>query len=145
MIARTTASRRFSTLLSALSLLLVWTAPLHAKERYLQKFYDEIVVTPDGKVDVTENITFRFVGGPWHGIERFIPVEYVGPSGLNYTLFLDVRLVTDEAGRALRFESSRERQYRKLRIYIPNADNSTRTVSVEYVVSDALKFFDDHD
>ena len=45
----------------------------------------------------------------------------------------------------LRYESSRERQYRKLKIFIPNADNSTHTISIEYAVSDALRFFDEHD
>lgn len=132
-------------LLSALLVLVLLPASAQQKERQFKKFYAEIVLTPDGKVDVTENITFRFIGGPWQGIYRTIPVEYVGPGGLNYRLFLDVKSVQDENGRALKYESSRERQYRKLKIYIPNADNSTRTVSVEYVVTDALRFFDDHD
>jgi uncharacterized membrane protein YgcG len=115
------------------------------KQRQLKKFFSEIVITPDGKVDVTENITFRFIGGPWHGIYRDIPVEYAGPNGMNFSLFLDVKSVRDENGEPLKFESSRERQYRKLTIYIPDADNSTRTISINYVVSDALRFFDDHD
>jgi uncharacterized membrane protein YgcG len=115
------------------------------KERQLKKFFSEIVITPDGKVDVTENITFRFIGGPWHGIYRNIPVEYAGPNGMNFSLFLDIKGVRDENGQPLKYESSRERQYRKLTIHIPGADNSTRTVSIEYVVSDALRFFDDHD
>jgi uncharacterized membrane protein YgcG len=115
------------------------------KAQELKKFYSDIVIAPDGKVDVTENITFKFIGGPWHGIYRNIPVEYAGPRGMNYTLFLSVKSVRDEQGQPLRFESSRERQYRKLKIFIPNPDNTTRTVSIEYVVSDALRFFDDHD
>lgn len=100
---------------------------------------------PDGSVEVTENITFQFIGGPWQGIYRNIPVEYAGPRGLNYSLFLDVKSVTDENGNKLRYDASRERQYRKLKIYIPHADSSTRTISIEYVVSDALRFFEDHD
>jgi hypothetical protein len=115
------------------------------KQRQLKKFYADIVVSPAGKVYVTENITIRFIGGPWQGIYRNIPVEYVGPGGMNYSLFLGVKGVRDESGQPLKFESSRERQYRKLKIFIPNADNSTRTISIEYVVSDALRFFDDHD
>ncbi len=121
------------------------SASAQLREQQLKKFYADIVITPDGKVDVTENVTFRFIGGPWHGIYRIIPVEYVGPGGLNYTLFLDLKRISDENGQPLRYESSRERQYRKLKIFIPNADNSTRTVSIEYVVSDALRFFDEHD
>ncbi len=131
-------------LLSCLCLLLPST-PLSAKERRLLKFYSEIDVLPDSSINVTENITFQFIGGPWSGIYRNIPVEYAGPRGLNYSLFLRVKRVTDESGHALKFESSRERQYLKLKILVPNADNSTHTISIEYVVSDALRFFDDHD
>jgi uncharacterized membrane protein YgcG len=118
---------------------------LSAKERELKKFYSQIDVLPNGSVDVTENITFRFIGGPWQGIYRNIPVEYAGPRGMNYTLFLSVKRVTDDTGRVLKYETSRERQYLKLKIFIPDADNSTRTVSIEYEVEDALRFFDDHD
>ncbi|HYA96505.1 MAG TPA: DUF2207 domain-containing protein, partial [Methylomirabilota bacterium] len=71
--------------------------------------------------------------------------EYRSPQGFNYSLFLDVRRVTDEAGNSLKFESSRERHYRKLKITVPNPDNSRKTVIVEYTVSDALRFFEDHD
>ena len=53
-------------------------------DRHLKKFFADIVVLPDGTVSVTENITFEFIGGPWHGIYRNIPVEYSGPRGLNY-------------------------------------------------------------
>jgi len=137
--------RRTSALLGALLALTASPAAAQRREQQLKKFVSDIVIAPDGDVDVTENITFRFIGGPWHGIYRKIPVEYSGPNGMNYTLFLDVKRVSDEHGQPLRYESSRERQYRKLKILIPNADNSTHTISIEYVVSDALRFFDEHD
>ncbi len=145
MLLQSRTARLTIGLLGALLFISCSPALAQTKERQLKKFDAEIDVTPDGKVNVTENITFRFIGGPWQGIYRTIPVEYVGPGGINYSLFLDVKSVRDEEGRTLRYESSRERQYRKLKIYIPNADNSVRTVSIEYVVSDALRFFDDHD
>jgi len=128
-----------------LSLFFFLTASLSAKELRMPKFSSEVVVLANGNVDVTESITMQFVGGPWHGMYRSIPVEYAGPGGLNYSLFLDVKSVTDGNGRKLKFESSHERQYRKLKIYVPDADNSTQTIVIEYVVSDALRFFDDHD
>src|ERR1700692_625674 len=84
----------------ALCALLLNPGSLSAKERQLKKFYSQIDVLPDGSVDVTENITFRFIGGPWQGIYRNIPVEYAGPLGMNYTLFLSVKRVTDETGRS---------------------------------------------
>ncbi|MGB8324614.1 MAG: DUF2207 domain-containing protein, partial [Candidatus Acidiferrum sp.] len=145
MTTRRNVSRWLSTLVASLCFFLVCSGTLAAKDRHLQKFYSDINVLPNGDVDVTENITFRFVGGPWQGIYRDIPVEYVGQSGMNYSLFLDVKHVTDENGDKLRYETSRERHLLKIKIFIPNADNSTRTVSVEYVVTDALRFFEDHD
>jgi uncharacterized membrane protein YgcG len=131
--------------LCGLALFFFLAAPLSAKERRLLKFYSQIDVLSDSSVDVTENITFQFIGGPWQGVYRYIPVEYSGPRGLNFTLFLDVKRVTDESGHKLKFESSHERQNLKLQIFVPNADDSTRTISIEYVVTDALRFFDDHD
>jgi len=118
---------------------------LATKELRIEKFDAEIVVAPNSSVDVTENIQAHFIGGPWHGLYRTIPIEYVTPQGLNYTLFLDVKSVTDGTGKKLKFESSRERHYRKLKIFVPDADNSTQTISINYTVSDALRFFEDHD
>jgi uncharacterized membrane protein len=115
------------------------------REQRLENFRSEAIVMPDGSIDVTENIQMHFFGGPWHGLYRSVPVEYVTPQGFNYSLFLTVKRITDASGRSLKFESSRERHYRKLKIYIPDADNSVQTISIEYTVSDALRFFDDHD
>jgi uncharacterized membrane protein len=136
---------RLSRVLCGFALLLFLAFPLGAKDLRILKFDSNIDVLADSSVDVTENITFVFTGSPWHGVYRTIPVEYAGPRGLNYSLFLDVKRITDENGNKLKYETSRERQYLKLKIYIPDADNSTRTVSIQYTVSDALRFFDDHD
>jgi len=138
-------SRWAPTALCGLLVFVIPAVPLSAKDRRILNFYANVKVLPNGTVDVTENITFQFIGGPWQGIYRSIPVEYSGPRGLNYSLFLDIERVTDEAGAKLRYETSRDRQYLKVKIYIPQADNSARTVSLEYTVSDALRFFDDHD
>ncbi len=132
----------------AFLLALMWMAfatPAIAKELRIEKFDAEVVITPDGAIDVTEKIQVHFLGGPWHGLYRQIPVEYVNPQGLNYSLFLSIKSVTDGEGNKLKFDASRERHYRKLKIYVPNADNSTQTISIEYTVSDALRFYEDHD
>jgi uncharacterized membrane protein len=118
---------------------------LSTRELRIENFHSEIIVMPDASIDVTETIQAHFIGGPWHGLYREIPVEYVTPQGLNYSLFLDVKRVADGNGRALKYESSRERHYRKLKIYVPDADNSTQDISIEYTVSDAVRFFEDHD
>jgi uncharacterized membrane protein YgcG len=115
------------------------------RELRIENFHSEVIVMPDSSVDVTETIQAHFLGGPWHGLYRSIPVEYVTPQGFNYSLFLSVKRISDASGRSLKFDTSRERHYRKLKIYIPDADNSVQTISIEYTVSDALRFFDDHD
>jgi uncharacterized membrane protein len=118
---------------------------VRAKELRIENFDAHIVVARDGTIDVTEKIEARFIGSPWHGLYRSIPVEYVTPQGLNYTLFLTVKHVTGADGHALKFESSRVRHYRKLKIYVPDADDSEQTIYIEYTISDAIKFFEDHD
>ena len=120
-------------------------ATASGKELRIENFDAHIVVASNGTIDVTETIRAHFIGSNWHGLYRSIPVEYVTPQGLNYTLFLDVKQVTDGNGHRLKFDSNRVRHYRKLKIYIPNADDSVQTVSIEYTVSDAIKFFEDHD
>ena len=140
-----TAARHFAfaALLGFLAFSGVATAS--AKELRIENFDAHIDVANNGAIDVTETIRAHFIGAGWHGLYRSIPVQYVTPQGLNYTLFLDVKEVTDGSGHNLKFESSRVRHYRKLKIYIPDADNSVQTISIEYTVSDAIKFFEDHD
>jgi uncharacterized membrane protein len=125
--------------------LLAGVATAQAKELRIENFDAHIDVARNGTIDVIETIRTHFIGGPWHGLYRSIPVEYVTPQGLNYTLFLDVKQVTDGNGHHLKFDSSRVRHYRKLKIYIPDADNSVQTIAIQYTISDAIKFFEDHD
>ena len=133
------------TFLCLIALLALHSSPLLAKELRIESFRAQIDVLPDSTVSVTESITAHFLGGPWHGLYREIPVEYYTPQGMNYSLFLDVKGVTDGSGRRLRFESSRERHYRKLKIFIDNADDSVQTINIEYTVANALKFHEDFD
>jgi hypothetical protein len=123
-----------------LPLLLLVTAKAQARELRIEKVDAEIVITPRGVVDVTEKIQVHFIGGPWHGLYREIPVEYVTPRGLNYSLMLSVKSVTDGSGNKLKYEDSREHQYRKLKIFVPEADDSRQTISIEYTVQNALRF-----
>ena len=127
------------------TLLYLFAAPLPAKELRIEEFTAQIAVLPDSSINVTETITAHFIGGPWHGLYREIPVEYVTAQGMNYSLFLKVTRVTDGSGHQLKYDSSRERHYLKLKIYVPDADNSVQTVNIQYTVSDALRFFEDHD
>jgi uncharacterized membrane protein len=138
-------AKRFAlaaSLFFALFLLFASAAP--ARELRIEKFDSEIVISSKGAIDVTETIQVQFIGS-WKGLYREIPVEYVTPQGLNYSLFLNVKRITDGSGASLKFETSRERHYRKLKIYVPGAQDTHKTIVIEYSVSDALRFFEDHD
>ncbi|MGH9688306.1 MAG: DUF2207 domain-containing protein [Candidatus Acidiferrales bacterium] len=126
-------------------LLFAFALPVAARQLVIQHFDERVTVDPDASIEVAEMIDVQFIGGPWHGIYRTIPVEYTSPSGLNYTLFLKPLSVTDDNGQPLRYETSRQGRYLQFKIYVPNADDSTRTVVLRYRVLDAVRFFSDHD
>ena len=44
---------------------------------------------PDSSVNITETIAAHFIGSPWHGLYREIPVEYVTPQGRK-TIYFDI-------------------------------------------------------
>ncbi len=110
----------------------------------IQSFDVNVEVAEDGDIRVMEAIQVRF-NGSWNGIYRTIPVEYRTPQGFSYRLFLDLESVTDEGGREMRREVSREGFSRKVKIWVPDATDVTRTITLRYEVPNALKFFDDHD
>jgi uncharacterized membrane protein YgcG len=129
----------------AAACLLVWPGDAAAQRSLvIQQFDAEVDVGADGGITVTETIQPRFTG-QWNGIYRTIPVEYRTPQGFRYDLDLDVQSVTDGSGAALRHEASRERHYRKLKIWVPGASDAVRTVVVRYRVRNGLKFFEEHD
>lgn len=115
-----------------------------AKSWRVADFQDNITVNEDGSALVTERISLSFVG-EWHGIHRMIPIEYPGPNGSNYELFLEVESVTDGEGGKLKYESSVSSHERDLKIYIPDAVDATRTVEITYRVRNGTRFFKDYD
>jgi hypothetical protein len=125
--------------------LLAAAIPAVARQIVIRHFDEQVKVQPDGTIEVSEIIEAQFIGANWHGIYRLIPVEYTTPQGLNYTLFLDLLSVTDDDARPLKYERSRQGRYTKFKIFVPDADDSTRTVILRYRVLDALRFFDDRD
>ncbi|MGC2060254.1 MAG: DUF2207 domain-containing protein, partial [Candidatus Sulfotelmatobacter sp.] len=119
-------------------------APTAAKSWRISNFHDDITVNRDGSASVDETISLVFVG-EWHGIHRTIPIEYPGPNGTNYQLFTDLKSVTDENGSKLKYDSSTSGAYRDLKIYIPDAVDTTRTVKIVYRVRNGTRFFDQYD
>ena len=102
-------------LYEVLACVLFSVSPLLAKSWRVTDFQDNIIVDRDGSAEVTERITLAFVG-EWHGIQRTIPIEYPGPNGTNYELFLKVTNVTDESGGKLKYESSTANGARDLKL-----------------------------
>lgn len=129
---------------AAIIVILCSSAPLFAKSWRITDFNDNISISEDGTAAVQERITLSFVG-QWHGIHRLIPVEYPGPRGTNYTLFLNITSVTDGSGRKLKYDSSTSNGFRDLKIYIPDAVDATRIVEIDYTVRNGMRFFEDHD
>ena len=118
--------------------------PLFAQSWRIADFQDTVLISEDGTALVKERISLVFIG-QWHGIHRTIPIEYPGPRGTNYTLFLEVTAVTDGAGQKLKYDSKTSGGYRDLKIYIPGAVNTTRTVEISYIVRNGIRYFEDHD
>ena len=123
-----------------LLVLLFGAAPAWARTYHISQFNSTVHVQPDGSADIAEQITFVF-NGQFQGVYRDIPVEYPGPKGSNYSLFITVNQITDESGSSLKFEKNRSGGFLRLKIYVPGASDSTRTVNIDYSVSDATKFF----
>lgn len=110
----------------------------------IEQFQADIQVLKNGELLVTETIRPRFTG-LWNGLKRDIPVEYRTPQGFNYTLLVDLVSVTDERQSPLKYESSRERHYKIFKIWLPGAQDTTKTLILTYKVSNGLKYFEDHD
>jgi Predicted membrane protein (DUF2207) len=135
--------RRARVVLIAL-LAVCFASPAFARQLQIQKFNAEIIVEPDSSLGVTETIEANFIG-VWHGLYRTIPVEYVTPQGFNYSLFVRLESAKDDLGRSLKVETSRQGHYLKWKIYIDDATDSVRKITLEYRVKNGLKFFEDHD
>jgi uncharacterized membrane protein len=128
-----------------LLLLAIFAAvPANARTLVFKHFDAQIQVRADGTIDVTEVMEAQFTGA-WHGIYRSIPVEYTDDAGLNYTLLLDEISATDRDGQKLKLEQDREGRYIKFKIYVPEAEDATRTILLHYRVLDAVRFFRDYD
>jgi uncharacterized membrane protein len=135
---------RFPSGLVLLLLVLAASLPAAARSWRIANFSSQVLVDEDSSVVITERITLVFVGH-WNGIYRDIPVDYPGPGGSNYKLLLKVTRVVDGEGHPLEYESHVQDAYRKLKIYVPGADDTTRTVEITYHVSNGIRHFEDHD
>jgi uncharacterized membrane protein len=140
---------RWGLLLAAVLLL---AANGFARSWKIARFDARYTVADDGAVLVEEEIHPAFEG-TFNGIDRYIPLEYPGPDGTVYKLFVKVKSVTDEGGGKIKFEQSTRTErivgggshlFLALRIYAGGTDTE-RTVRITYQVANAVRFFKDHD
>src|SRR5215472_7940072 len=131
--------RRFRQTILLLAIVLP-ALPAWARSYRISDFTGNIHVDKDGSARISEKISFAF-NGEFHGVYRDIPTDYPGPKGSNYSLFIKVDRITDENGSALKYERHANKGYLHLKIYVPNAVDTTRTVNIEYSVPNATVFF----
>jgi uncharacterized protein (TIGR04222 family) len=110
----------------------------------IQRFDSDIRVDEDGSIEVAETIRARF-NGSWNGLYRMVPVKYRTPQGLNWTIRLELLGAQDDHGVPLRTETLREGPHVKYKVYVPGAQDATRTIVLRYRARNALRFFEDHD
>lgn len=131
-------------LLALAAFLLAFCASASAGTVRIRDFHVELDVLPDSSLDVTETVQVDFTGAR-NGIYRTIPVEYAGPGGFNYSLFVTDIGATDSDGAPLRVEKQRHTGSLELKIFVPGADGTSRNLSLHYRVRDGLRFYEDHD
>ncbi|HUV12687.1 MAG TPA: DUF2207 domain-containing protein [Acidobacteriota bacterium] len=115
-----------------------------AKSLEISHFYSEIWVQQEGDILVTETITLRFTGS-WNGIYRLIPFRYRTPLDRNFTLKLRLLSVSNESAQPYRYEQGKENHYQKIKVWIPEAADTSKTVIFRYQALNALQFFEAHD
>src|SRR3954467_9543565 len=117
------------------------SVPAQARSWRIARFDAAISIDKDGHALVTEKLGLRFEG-EYHGIYRTIPIHYPGPGGTSFTLFLDHLSVTDgDTHKPLKYESSRDGDYRKLKIYVPDAVDASKNVEIAYRVLNPIRHF----
>lgn len=131
---------------SALLLLAALLAALPAAGERIESFAAELFLEPSGSFSVVERIRYDFEGEQRHGIYREIPLRGGEGFGEARELAIDVREVSDEAGRERPFRVERGGGRVLLRIGDPE-----RTVTglheyrIRYRVRRALRFLEDRD
>ncbi|HEU5210116.1 MAG TPA: DUF2207 domain-containing protein [Longimicrobiales bacterium] len=129
--------------IALVALLALAPATAHARTLSIQGFDVEVVVRRDGSLLVTEHITAHFEGS-WNGLYRTIPVIYPW-NGFNYRLRVDLQSATDQRGNELRVETDRSGDMLRWQVWVPGASDATHTITLQYIVENGLRFFEEHD
>jgi len=107
----------------------------------IEHFDVELLVEPSGDVRVTETLRPRFQGS-WNGIYRDLSLDHQTARGRRERLDVDLIDITDGSGEPLDYEAGNEGRWtRRFQIWVPGAQDATRTVVLRYVVHNAIRFF----
>lgn len=122
-------------------LLAATAGPAAAQGRQLsvESWSSDVRVYRTAAVEVSEHLTYRFQGS-WNGVYRDVRVSGERADGSRWRIFVDVESVTDGEGEDLRWETSREGEHRRIKVWVPEAEDATRTVVFRYRVEGALQF-----
>lgn len=140
--------KRFITLaLGLVALGAVLAAPAYADEGWvIERFAADITIQKDSSLHIVEAIDADFGPLQKHGIFRTIPVRYRWDDTHVRVYQLQVRSVTDAAGKGIRYETSDQGAFKEIKIGDPNRTVSGKqTYRITYDVSGAMNAFSDHD
>src|SRR5262249_6056212 len=119
-------------------------APAAAQESFsIDRFAVTLEVTRDGTLNVREAITFNFKGSH-RGIFRSIPIRYER-RGFELALRVDEVHAFDERVTPLRSEVSRRGRALEVKVWVPGAVDTAKTVILTYRVRRALMPVEDHE
>ena len=120
----------------------IFPSSLAARSLLIEDLDSEIRVLPNGEIEVTETIRVRFEGA-WNGIFRNLSLRHRTAEGDSERLDVELHSVTDAEGNPLEYEINRPDGWtRQFKIWVPGAEDTTRTVVLRYTVDHALRFFD---
>ncbi len=132
---------RISRFALLLSLFFAISSTRSARCETIRSFDVAVQLQKDTSLDVEERIVYDFENAQKHGIFRDIPIRYQRNGGA-YTLYLDVKSVTDDNGRALKYEQSWRGDDLELRISDKDAYVSgVQTYRIRYLIRRAVNFF----
>ena len=129
----------------ALGTALLATAPdAQARKLFMEEFGASIEVHADGRISVEEKLRVRFEGS-WNGVLRNIQTDYQYAGGVRGKIRLTLGRVTLEDGTILRVEQQRKGGELRLRIHVPGAVNTTKTVLVRYECRNVIRRYEGED
>jgi uncharacterized membrane protein len=133
-------------LILSLSLnLIFFISPAFAQYFTINKFHSDMMIDEDSSIIVKETIDVEFHQSR-HGIYREIPFQYRDEFGKTVTTPIRVLSVTDESGKAWKYQVKKTGPMIHIRIgdakrYV----KGNQTYVITYEVENVILFFDDHD